>query len=81
MENHANEQKLLQLIINMQPVEFLGLANLLGVKVMEQGEDEKAVPRTFADVLEEVLAKFSKQNRQRKREILKLVQKANSVKN
>jgi len=49
----------------MEPIEFLGLARLLGVQVLEEnkeatGEKDKFKPRSFADVLEDVMAKFEK---------------------
>jgi len=44
----------------LEPVEFLGLARLLGVQVLEENkeatsEKDKFKPRSFADVLEEVM--------------------------
>lgn len=76
--------QLIQQISNMEPVEFLGLARLLGVQVLEEnkeatGEKDKFKPRSFADVLEDVMAKYEKQNRSRKREIIKLVKKSNAA--
>ena len=76
--------QLIQQISNMEPIEFLGLARLLGVQVLEEnkeatGEKDKFKPRSFADVLEDVMAKFEKQNRGRKREIIKLVKKSNAA--
>ena len=94
-----NNQSLLVEITKMKPVEFAGLANLLGVNIMKpiegteftstaakssemtkenQPDKPKAEPRPFADVLEDVMARFSTLNRQRRREILKLVKKANA---
>lgn len=88
-----NNQILLQEIVKMQPVEFAGLANLLGVQIVqkkgnieftstapESPEDVKKnyEARPFADVLEDVMAKYSNLNRQRKREILRLVKKSNA---
>ena len=88
-----NNQALLQEIIKMQPIEFAGLANLLGVQIVqkkgnieftstapESPEDVKKnyEARPFADVLEDVMAKYSNLNRQRKREILRLVKKSNA---
>ena len=67
---------LLDLIAKMQPIEFAGLARLLGVKIVD---GEPATPRPFTDVLEDVMKKFEAQNRTRKREILRLVKKANAA--
>lgn len=76
--------QLIEQISKMEPVEFLGLARLLGVQVLEEnkeatGDKDKFTPRRFADVLEDVMAKFEKQNRGRKREIIKLVKKSNAA--
>ena len=76
--------QLIEQISKMEPVEFLGLARLLGVQVLEEnkeaiGDKDKFKPRSFADVLEDVMAKFEKQNRGRKREIIKLVKKSNAA--
>lgn len=76
--------QLIEQISKMEPVEFLGLARLLGVQVLEENKEaiedkNKFKPRSFADVLEDVLAKYEKQNRSRKREIIKLVKKSNAA--
>ena len=76
--------QLIEQISKMEPVEFLGLARLLGVQVLEEnkevtGDKDKLKPRSFADVLEDVMTKFEKQNRGRKREIIKLVKKSNAA--
>lgn len=69
----------------MRPVEFAGLSRLLGVSLMEEVNPdaenikEKYAPRQFADVLQDVMDKFEKLNRSRKREIIKLIRKSNSV--
>ena len=94
-------QILLSEIPKMRPIEFTGLAKLLGVEVVklkdekttEQeftstetaaegpgAQNQKYEPRPFADVLGDVMARFSRLNRQRKREIVKLVKKSNSNK-
>jgi len=71
-------------VTKMEPLEFAGLAKLLGVAIVEDNLDKEAekkvVPRSFTDVLSDVMAKFSKLGRSRKREILKLVKKSNSMK-
>ena len=80
-------EKLMHLIGDMEPIEFAGLANLLGVKLVkpldesEQSKESKQLePRDFLDVLNDVMAKFNVQGRARKREILRLVEKSNSKK-
>ena len=85
------EQQLLCVIPRMKPVHFAGLAKLLGVDLVrpatendidytstaaEPSSGPKQVPRAFADVLEDVMARYSALNRGRKREILKLVKKS-----
>ena len=81
-----SNMQLIEMICKMQPIEFAGLARLLGVQILEPNpnleseEDKKYQPRSFADVLEDVLAAFEKLNRTRKREIIKLVKQSNSAK-
>lgn len=81
-----NTEKLMRLIVDMRPVEFMGLAKLLGAPVMEEvnpeatDPKERYKPRSFTDVFEDVLKRFDKLNRTRKREILKLIAKSNSAK-
>lgn len=74
----TSEQKLLKMIVEMRPIEFAGLAKLFGVSLIEQ-TDENMEPRPFADVLEDTLSYFSKLNRQKKREVLRLVKKSNNT--
>lgn len=85
-------EKLMHLIGDMEPIEFAGLANLLGVKLVKPldesdqsmekkpKEEIRPEPRDFLDVLNDVMSKFSTQGRARKREILRLVEKSNSKK-
>ena len=68
----------------MEPLDFAGLAKLLGVQIVEinetaENEKEKFTPRSFTDVFSDVMAKFEKLNRTRKREILKLIKKSNAA--
>jgi len=58
-------------IPQLEPQEFVGLAKLLGVVVVEDDEDK--TPREFADVLEDVLEAFTKLNRKRRREFMTLL--------
>lgn len=74
-----NESRLLELIGKMEPVEFIGLARLLGVQVVKKENDEVA-PREFSDVLNDVMAKYSMLGRTKKREVLRLVEKSVSKK-
>lgn len=81
-----NTEKLMRLIADMRPVEFMGLARLLGAPVMEEvnpdatDPKERYKPKSFTDVFEDVLRRFDKLNRSRKREILRLVEKSNKTK-
>ena len=71
---------------NMEPVEFIGLAKLLKVSTMEQIEGSEGIkkedyaPRPFEKVLEDVLIAFKGLNRERKREIMKLMKALKSNK-
>lgn len=74
--------KLLKCIPTLEPIEFIGLAKLLGVNLLEQAppdpekpEKVELVPRSFTDVLADVLAKFDQANRTSKRQVLQLVDK------
>ena len=84
METNLNK-KLMLLIAKMEPIEFCGLATFLGVKITEEVETEstdikdKYKPRDFTDVLADVMQKFDALNRQKKRELFKLVKKSVST--
>lgn len=81
-----NTEKLMHLIADMRPVEFMGLARLLGAPVMEEvnpdatDPKERYKPKSFTDVFEDVLRRFDKLNRSKKREILRLIEKSNKTK-
>lgn len=64
-------EKLFELIPKLQPIEFVGLARLLKVELIENEE-----PRSFIAVTEDVLANFSKLGRGQKRTILRMVKAA-----
>lgn len=79
-----SSMQLIEQICKMEPLEFAGLARLLGVQIVELNEEStdeknKYKPRSFTDVMSEVLDKYEKLNRVRKREIFKLIKKSNSV--
>ena len=76
--------QLIDLISKMEPLDFAGLAKLLGVQIVEinetaENEKEKFTPRSFTDVFSDIMVKFEKLNRTRKREILKLIKKSNAA--
>lgn len=58
----------------MEPIEFAGLGNLLGVPLAQD-----KIPRDFADILNDILQKFSHLNRNKRRDILKLIAKSNKT--
>ena len=64
-------EKLFELIPTLHPIEFIGLARLLKVQLVE---DDK--PRPFSAVAEDVLATFDKLDRSHKRTILRMVKAA-----
>lgn len=71
--------KLLKSIINLEAVDFIGLARVLKVKLMTsetEGDKVTLKPRDFADILSDVLAAFEASSRQRRREILQIVEAA-----
>lgn len=55
-------------IPKLEPQEFIGLARLLGVELMNENE-----PREFEDILENVLENFTKANRKRRKEFITLL--------
>ena len=65
----------INIIAKLEPVEFMGLARVLKVPLFT-GEGETREPRDFTDVFKDVLENFSKCERVRRREILKLVKGA-----
>ena len=70
---HTLEQKLLYEISKMEAITFLGLARYLKLDLLKEDEE----PKTFADLLEEVMENIKKMNRAQKKQILRLVQNAN----
>lgn len=75
-------EKLFNLIPKLETVQFIGLARLLGVKLVVLGEPDPetskqvAEPRPFTEVLEDMLRAFEKLNRKRQREVFQLVKQA-----
>lgn len=66
----------LQLIRELEPVEFLGLSKLLGVSLLD-GED----PKDFFVLLSEDLKSFEGLARKKRREILRVLRQAQKEKN
>lgn len=75
-------EKLFNLIPKLGAVEFVGLARVLKVQLMDetnpQAENvkDRFTPRPFLDVLEDMLAAYEQQSRERRRDILKIVKEA-----
>lgn len=67
--------KLIQIIPKLEPIDFIGLARLLKVNLIEE-KDGKTEPRDFIEVLDDTLKAYECSNRDRKREILRIVKKA-----
>lgn len=55
-------------IAKLEAVEFIGLAKLLGVELLE-GEEL----RPMGDIVEDIMVKFSKLNRKKRRELKQIV--------
>ena len=74
----TNTEKLLVTIPKLELVEFMGLARMLGVKLYkdEKDEDGHFISRPFSEVLDDIMARFDKLDRTKKREILRLLKKA-----
>ena len=76
--------KLLELITKLEVQEFIGLAKILKVKLVEEINSdatelsERYSARDFADVLKDVLHNFNLCDRARKREILQILKAATS---
>lgn len=64
-------EKLFELIPKLQPIEFIGLARLLGVELLEEKK-----PRSCIAVTDDVLNKFDKLGRAQQRSILRMVKAA-----
>lgn len=73
--NERETQQFLGDIAKLEAVEFIGLAKLLGVKLLEgKGESEKLRP--MGDIVNDIMVKFSKLNRNKRRELGKIVRAA-----
>ena len=68
--NKKNE--LIELIIKLEPVEFIGLARVLCVDIINK---EDKTTRDFYDVLNDIVNKFNTLARKQRREILSVLKK------
>ena len=62
-------------IAKLEAVEFIGLAKLLGVELLE-GKGESEELRPMGDIVEDIMVKFSKLNRKKRRELKQIVRAA-----
>lgn len=69
--------KLIQIIPKLEIMDFIGLARLLRVELVEK-VDDKIEPRDFSAVLDDTLKAYQNVSRDKKREILRIVKKANA---
>lgn len=69
--------KLIQIIPKLELMDFIGLARLLRVELVEK-VDDKIEPRDFTVVLDDTLKAYQNASRDKKREILRIVKKANA---
>lgn len=67
-------KKFLDSIPKLEPVEFLGLCGVLGVKLYADAENKE--PRDFLDMLTDLCEAFAHLNRARRREILSIMGRA-----
>lgn len=62
-------------IAKLEAIEFIGLAKLLGVKLLE-GKGESEELRPMGDIVEDIMVKFSQLNRKKRRELKQIVRAA-----
>lgn len=62
-------------LTKLEPVEFCGLARMMGVK-MDEVVDDKRTTRPLEKIMEELMDKFLETTRRRQKEILKLLKDA-----
>ena len=66
------ENELIKLITKLEPVEFIGLARVLCVDIINK---ENKTIRDFYDVLNDIVNKFNTLARKQRREILSVLRK------
>ena len=66
------KNKLIELIIKLEPVEFIGLARVLCVDIINK---EDKTTRDFYDVLNDIVNKFNTLARKQRREILSVLRR------
>lgn len=68
--NKKNE--LIELITKLEPVEFIGLARVLCVDIVDE---ENKTTRDFYDILNDIVNKFNTLARKQRREILSVLRR------
>lgn len=77
VKSKNSPERLLLEIMKLEPIEFLGICKILGVKVYDEEAVESAKPRDFYDLWEDVCDVVSEMNRTRRRNLSRLVRAAN----
>lgn len=70
------EQKFMRALIKLEPQEFIGVCRIFKVRLLEE---DKKTARDFIDIFSDLMENYSKANRERKREALKIVKEATKV--
>lgn len=66
------KNKLIELITELEPVEFIGLARVLCVDIINE---EDKTTRDFYDILNDIIDKFNTLARKQRREILSVLRR------
>ena len=77
VKSKNSPERLLLEIMKLEPIEFLGICKILGVKVYDEETVEGAKPRDFYDLWEDVCDAIDGMNRTRRRNLSRLVRTAN----
>lgn len=83
VNNMSQTSKLMEEINKIKdPETFIGLATLLGVRLVgeEKDENDKFPPRDFVDIYCDLIEKFDGLSRNKRKEINQLLRKANKEK-
>lgn len=64
------EKELTTLILQLEPVEFIGLARVLCIDIIDK---ENKTCRDFCDIFNDIVNKFFTLNRKKRREILQVL--------
>lgn len=78
MAKSTIEQRFMTELSRIQtPEEFLGIARLLKVKLVEVGDEEKVIVRDFSDIFSDVMDSYAAAPSKRKKELLSILRAAN----